>query len=324
MMRKDRKEPWGAYSSLPAADRRWKKKPVPHEEELELKRLTDALQAPDDTYAWPPVLPETDKRGVDQVGHGYKPYHKAAKSKVGTAGNMFLFKAQGMSPFHSHVEQKLLLYLEQLPRVRAIRPQYAYWDAKKLQQYSAEGKRFPKSFVRTFDIAVTVDRPGSTELEEILFSAKSSAKLESDENGSIEARHERDQAAADLLECDFRVFTERAVPKLTHLNNARIAMYMCRVEIDEIEKLSPDAERFANALKATKAKGSLKRVITMVAKRPAFGWTVLEGLRHFAVAHVRGYLRWDHNSRLRHDLPMVLVGDESHVRNKAAAKKGKA
>ncbi|MDR5803763.1 hypothetical protein [Caballeronia sp. LZ001] len=97
--------------------------------------------------------------------------------------------------------------------------------------------------------------------------------------------------------------TDLTISPVEHVNHRRLLSYMMHTR--NIEDYVLPAAELARALAASKAKGTLDRVLTMVAKR--LGWDQLAAYRIFGIAHFLGYLRWNHAHELHRHKPMMLL-----------------
>lgn len=262
-------------------------------------RLSD-LDGVDAVLDFPPKLPDRDRRGARSVTNGYQPHHKATVSKVGIAGNMFVFKARGLTPFHSHIEEKVILHCEFYRHVVEIRVQYAIWDRDKFIRYNKAGKRFPKTAVKTLDIMLTIQIPGLPYLTYHVISVKPSALLN---NPAVQQRLTVEREMLAEAGITHEVVTEEYVSQMEHNNNLRFSEYMCFTEVDDLALLKPIAEKFALALEATNAKGSADRVLTMIAKREPFNGTRDLAYKLLGIACFFNFIRWDHRKKFGPDLP---------------------
>lgn len=247
---------------------------------------------------WPPVLPPCDPRGVSSADE-FKCWKKPSASTTGIAGSFFSFKAGGRTVCHSFLEQKLLRYFEMCPFVIEIRTQYPAWDREKFLKYCAEGRRMPKNLVMTIDFMLTLRIPGYPFRLYHGVSGKPSALMEEEK---VVTRHKKEAENVWQWGTTHEVMTEKTVTNLENLNHRRMFSYM--LHTTDIGTHAVAAAELARALRATRARGSLDRVLGMVAKRHGFDSRF--GYRLFGIANFLGYLKWDHRFELYHASPLML------------------
>lgn len=303
MVKTKNREIVGAFVGMPGAE------PAPPPPAIKPKLAPEIEGAPpsfrlsdldniDAVLDFPSKLPDFDRRGARSVTNGYKPHHKATVSKVGIAGNMFIFKARGLTPFHSHIEEKVILHCEFYRHVVEIRVQYAIWDRDKFIRYNRAGRRFPKTAVKTLDIMLTIQIPGLPYLTYHVISVKPSALLD---KPAVKKRLALEREMLAAVGITHEVVTEEYVTKLEHNNNLRFSEYMCFTEVEDLALLKPVAEMFAIALARTDAKGSNDRVIAMIMKRHPFNGTRDLGYKLLGIACFFNFIRWDHDHKFAPD-----------------------
>lgn len=267
-----------------------------HPDRLFLRRLAGRP-----ILKWPVTLPPRDPRGVESA-QTFECWKKASASKVGIAGSYFSFKAGGRTALHSHLEARLLRFFEMCPFIIEIRTQYPAWDREKYLWYSERGRRMRKSDVMTIDFMLTLQIPGYPFRLYHGVSGKPAALVNNDK---VVNRHRREEANLWRWGGTHEVMTEETIPEIEFRNHRRLFALMLHTE--DIGAHALAAAELARALYATKARGSLARVLSMVAKR--FGWNRRRGYRLFGIAHFLGYLTWDHRFLLGFDRPMMLTRD---------------
>ncbi|MFC0167608.1 hypothetical protein ACFFKC_05900 [Pseudoduganella danionis] len=250
---------------------------------------------------WPPVVPDFDPRGHRSVRNNYRPGKNAKASKTGLPGYVYSHKAAGNVPFHSNLEERLIIALELCPYVVEIRVQYPEWDEARLVRIVEQGGRMSKSEIMTLDIVATLKLPGCAEPKYHVISGKPSSLVEKPEN---QRRHSRERDAVCSWDATHEVMTELTVSYSEHGSNLLLLAFMR--DVKNIEDWTDSAKAFANALKRTRIRGSLDRVLNIVSRR--FNWDINTGYRIFSIAHFLGYLAWDHNYKLAIDRPMMLKG----------------
>ncbi|MFL9954389.1 hypothetical protein PQR65_13395 [Paraburkholderia nemoris] len=247
---------------------------------------------------WPVALPPRDPRGVESA-ETFECWKNASASKVGIAGSYFSFKAGGRTALHSHLEARLLRYFEMCPFVAEIRTQYPAWDREKYLWCSERGNRMRKSDVMTVDFMLTLQIPGHPFRVYHGVSGKPAALVG---NEKVVSRHGREEDTLWKWRCTHEVMTEETIGEIEFSNYRRLFALMLHVE--DIGAHAPAAEQLAHVLYETNARGSLNRVLGMVAKR--LGWSLAHGYLLFGIGHFLGYLRWDHRFLLARRLPMML------------------
>ena len=247
--------------------------------------------------AWPPDLPPRDPRGVSSVGE-FECWKKPSASKIGIAGSYFSFKAGGRTACHSFLEQKLLRYFEMCPFVIEIRTQYPAWNREEFLKYCAEGRRMPKNLLMTIDFMLTLGIPGFP----VRYHGVSGKPFSLLKEAKVVTRHKKETENVWKWGTTHEVMTEKTVTNLENLNHRRMLSYM--LHTTDIGSHAIAAAELARALKATRAQGSLDRVLGMVARRHGFDFRF--GYRLFGIANFLGYLKWDHRFELHHANPLML------------------
>lgn len=253
------------------------------------------------TLEWQESLPEADMRGVRSVTNDYQPFHKATVSKVGIAGNMFSFKARKMTPFHSHIEESLLLYFEMHPLVVEVRSQYVLWDGEQLAEYEAINRRLRRTDLMTVDFNLTIKIPGRQSLLYHVVSAKLDRKVEDTKTLN---RHLDEIDALSPYGISHEVMTGNSVSRTEFLNLQRLHERMSFVRVEDIQELRLPAAYFANALRTSNISGPLQRIISMIARREEL--TANEGFVYFSLANFFGFIRWNHTRLMRNALSMEI------------------
>lgn len=248
---------------------------------------------------WPAVLPDIDPRGHPSVRNGYQPWKNAKASRVGLPGYIFSRKGGGKVPHHSDLEKRVIVALEFCPYVVEIRVQYPEWDEERLARIVNRGGRVSRTEVMTLDIMATLKIPGCSEPIYHAISVKPEALLDRPGN---QRRHSKERHTVYCWDATHEVMTDQTISYEEHGNNLQLLAYM--QDVEKIEELAAPAEAFALVLRRTRIRGSLDRVIKLVAHR--FGWDLHTGYRMFAVAHFLGHLVWNHDHRLALDRPMML------------------
>ncbi|MGF6442604.1 hypothetical protein [Paraburkholderia youngii] len=272
------------------------KKPYDHDqvETLALRQISG-----NPILRWPIELPPHDPAGVSSAGE-FQCWKKACDSKIGIAGVYFSRKSGGRASCHSFLEEKLLRYFEMCPFVVEIRTQYPSWDWSTYYRYVQSGRRMPTAKVMTIDFMLTLQIPGYPFR---LYHGVSGKPLSLLTDDRVIERHDREAQQIWKWGCTHEVMTEWTVSGIEHINNRRLLSFM--LHTDDLENYVVHAAELARALKATTAKGSLDRVLSMVGRR--LGWGQRVAYRIFGIAHFLGYLRWNHRFELNRSNSMMLL-----------------
>lgn len=244
-------------------------------------------------------MPPHDPQGISSAGE-FRCWKKACASKLGIAGAYFSRKAGGRTWCHSHLEEKLLRFFDMCPFVVEIRTQYPSLDFDKFERYLRLGQRLPRNCIMTIDFMLTLQIPGYPFRVYHAVSGKPAALLDEPD---VESRHLREARNISAWGCTHEIMTELHVSPVEHVNHRRLLSYM--LHTNNIEDYALPAAELARALLATTAKGTLDRVLTMVAKR--HGWDQRSAYKIFGIAHFLGYLRWNHFYEMHRKKPMMLL-----------------
>jgi len=152
----------------------------------------------------------------------------------------------------------------------------------------------------TIDFMLTLQIPGYPFRLYHAVSGKPAALLDAPD---VESRHTREANDVWAWGSTHEIMTELAVSPVENVNHRRLLSYMLHTK--NIEDYVLPAAELARALTATTAKGTLDRVLTMVAKR--HGWDQRTGYKIFGIAHFLGYLRWNHFHEVHRNKPMMLL-----------------
>jgi len=247
-------------------------------------------------------LPLYDPRGVRSVTNDYEPWKTATDGRGGVSGHIFSRKANGVIPFHSFIEQRILTSLELNPLVVEIRVQYPEFDQEKwaLAKQKAELMRrtipdfhgqVAARLIITVDCVATLALPDEQELLYHTISGKPKALLQ---QPNVIRRHEKEKTWRARWNSTFEIMTDLTFSGQEHGNNVRLLRWLGRIH--DVHEHSAFAAEFALALKNTEMKDSVNRVLTMIGE--SMGLTRGKSYQNFALAHYCGHLRWDHKYAL--------------------------
>jgi len=246
---------------------------------FDLTRLTTPT-----TLAWPPELPARDPRGHPSAPK-YRPWKKAADSKVGIAGNYYSFKAGRIVPCHSALERRFLACAEFDPNIVEIRAQYGLWNRHEYLEYKRAGLRMPAKSKITLDFMVTfTDGVGhhyhAVNIKPYLLALKPPALKRLGNEFSL----------VDSWGITHQVLTEHSMPSQTEVNCRRLFANMRFVE--DIGAYQVHAIALAECMLQQEVLGTVDWEMTNAAEH--FGWSRHETYRIFSIANYLGYMRLNH------------------------------
>lgn len=247
---------------------------------------------------WPIQIPDVDPRGVP-LGPDFKCWKEARDGKTGVSANWYSIKSGRYQPCHSHLESKLRAYFEMSPFVVACRTQYPSWDKDEYQRYSSSNMSFPTNKVMTIDFMLTLSIPGIPFFLHHGVSGKPRGQIDLK---PTKARHEREVDSLWKWGGTHEVCDEFTIQECEYSNYILLRSWLLWTDI---EARMGDAELLAQALKKTKAQGSLDRILSMVGKR--FGHSLNVTYRIFSVAVFLGHLRLNHRYALRPTMPLYIL-----------------
>ncbi|MBG7622086.1 hypothetical protein I5R65_21650 [Herbaspirillum sp. AP02] len=235
----------------------------------------------------------------------------------GIPGNSFSLKSGGfLVPCQSSLERRFLRFANMEPSIVEIRGQYPIWDRATYAKDKELNLNMLGSAIKAIDFCVTLKKHCSEELQYMGVSCKYESDLD-----TLKAtrRHEEEIRLLRIPNFKHIIFTEKSVSRLQDDNNLRLQSYMHKVE--KIEPVYVAAAReLARRLHATKATGSLDRVLGIICTKMDLNRDTT-GYRLFSLAHYLGFLRWDHRFPLDPILEMKLEDPDIVLRRKNSTSK---
>ncbi len=245
------------------------------------------------------LLPSHDSYG-QLHGAGYRPVHKARKSRRSTRSTFVGPKTRRRYEALAQTEFKLLTIFAFNPYIVDIREQYSVYKQEAFNRAMREGRRMPIKDRMTIDIIVTMINPVDGRLHYHGISIKAPGKVLTKEET---ARHQREEAALAERGWTWEWLRSDAFTDVHYFNC--FWMYRTIREEDDVLAQYDVASEFAEYLLTRSTKGILSSVMTRVGNQ--LGISVHRAHELFCIAVSFGMLRVDHTKPLRPNAELHLL-----------------